>query len=164
MSQKFLYSLFTETSDGSSFGSNWQNNSSSGLRVTLARTLRRPLEKYCKQVLLSFSQQDENKPMWHAHDNGVNAFACSCIDNHLHCWDENFATFETKAFFWTPFLFQIIFESKANNIVRRNLEDELRCVYFDARMSRLTARSMSWMSNFFCCGSSKRCRIQLHFS
>lgn len=40
-----LYLILTPTSDGSNFGSNLQKISSNGLRVTLARTLRRPLRK-----------------------------------------------------------------------------------------------------------------------
>lgn len=46
-----LSCVLTDTSDGSNFGSNWQKSSSNGLRVTLARTLRRPLKSIEMKII-----------------------------------------------------------------------------------------------------------------
>ena len=111
----------TETSEGSSFGSNWQNNSSSGLRVTLARTLRRPLNQgrqtHPWKRRRNTAHRDE--PMRHAHDHCVNAFACCGINDHFHGWDQHFASLETETLFRAPFLLQVIFESIANRWICR---------------------------------------------
>lgn len=117
-----LSHVLTDTSDGSNFGSNWQKSSSNGLRVTLARTLRRPLKSIEMKIIDLSVNEWVNIPMRHAHNDCIDTFASSCINDHFHCWNKNFASFETETFFWAPFFLQIIFESKWKEYRFKNLQ------------------------------------------
>lgn len=91
--------------------------------------------------------------MRHAHNDCVDTFAGSCINDHFHCWNKNLASFETETFFWTPFFLQIIFESKNE----KNIDFKKFTIEYFCNLLRCSNKTFNCTLNilnrklFLCC-------------